>query len=166
MQIQQILVAIDLSDCWQGTLEYARSMASLVHAHLHVLHVVPDATRESWSAEAVGLNLDALTSEWVHDADLHTERIVKTLRPGPVSVTPIVRLGTVAEQILAYTAEHHMDLIVLGRPCHGAVARALRGSTVDRVIRKATCPVMTVPAAEPRAILTPELATTGWEATS
>jgi nucleotide-binding universal stress UspA family protein len=166
MQIQHILVATDLNDGSQSPLEYARSMATLFRAHLHVLHVVPDATREPWAAETVGVNLGELTDDWLRDADLRLRTIVKELSRGPLSVTPVVRLGTAAEQILAYTAEHHMNLIVLGRHDHGVVARALRGSTVDRVVRKATCPVVTVPPAEPGVIPRPELATTGREATS
>jgi nucleotide-binding universal stress UspA family protein len=166
MQIQHILVATDLNDCSQSTLEYARSMATLFHAHLHVLHVVPDATCESWSGEAVGLNLDELTNVWLRDADAHLQRIAPALSVGPVSVTPVVRLGPVAKAILTYAAEHKMNLIVLGRHCHGAVARALRGSAIDRVVRKATCPVIMVPSAEPGAVLKPELVTMGWEAAS
>lgn len=166
MQIQHILVATDLNEGSQSTLEYARSMATLFRAHLHLLHVVPDAAREPWAAEAVGLNLEELTGDWLRDADAHVRRIAQGLGLGPVSVTPVVRVGTAAEQILAYATEHHINLIVLGRHGHGPVARALRGSTVDRVVRKATCPVVTVPAAEPGAVLRPELATTGREATS
>jgi nucleotide-binding universal stress UspA family protein len=65
-----------------------------------------------------------------------------------VAVFAAVRLGAVAEQILAYANEHQIDLVIIGLRKHNAVTRALRGSTVDRIVRRATCPVLTLPAAD------------------
>jgi nucleotide-binding universal stress UspA family protein len=56
-----------------------------------------------------------------------------------------VRLGTPAEQIVAYAAELQADLIVLGAHRDLRSAEWLRGSIAERVVRKASCPVLTVP---------------------
>jgi nucleotide-binding universal stress UspA family protein len=37
-----------------------------------------------------------------------------------------------------------MDLIVMGTHGRGAIAHLLMGSTAERVVRKAPCPVLTV----------------------
>jgi nucleotide-binding universal stress UspA family protein len=63
MHTPRILVPTDFDDQAQTTLCYARKLAATLRAELHVLHVVPDAAREPWAAEAAGLNLDELTSD-------------------------------------------------------------------------------------------------------
>jgi hypothetical protein len=45
-----------------------------------------------------------------------------------------------------YARVHAVDLIVLGTHGRTGVSRALMGSVVERVVRGAPCPVLTVPA--------------------
>src|SRR5262249_38500729 len=60
---------------------------------------------------------------------------------------PIERLevGKPDREILHLAGADHADLIVMGVSGHGTVGRLLFGSTTDRVVRQATCPVLTVP---------------------
>lgn len=150
MHTSRILVPTDLDDRSHTTLCYARELATKLRAELHILHVVPDAARESWAIDAAGVDLAAITSEWLRDADVRVQMLAHQYRFGPVAMFAVVRLGAVAEQVLAYAAEHRVDAIVIGLSKHGAVTRALRGSTVDRIVRRASCPVVTVPTATPR----------------
>ena len=47
-------------------------------------------------------------------------------------------------QLLHYAEEHAIDLIVLGVRGHGLIGTLFVGSTTDRVIRRANCPVLSV----------------------
>jgi nucleotide-binding universal stress UspA family protein len=65
----------------------------------------------------------------------------------PTCLTPRteVRAGDPAQTILALAEEAAIDLIVLGSSGAGAIARAVLGSTANRVIAEASCPVLVVP---------------------
>jgi nucleotide-binding universal stress UspA family protein len=58
----------------------------------------------------------------------------------------VVRQGNVVEQILAVEAASAADLIVLTTQGHHGVLDALRGSTSERLVRGARCPVLAIPA--------------------
>ena len=58
--------------------------------------------------------------------------------------TSELREGTPHEAILAFAKERQADLIVMGTEGHTGLAHALLGSTAERVVRLAICPVLTV----------------------
>jgi nucleotide-binding universal stress UspA family protein len=64
----------------------------------------------------------------------------------PFAVTRAARSGNVVDQILAVAAECQADLIVMATAGHHGFLDALRGSTTERVLRHAPCPVLAVPA--------------------
>jgi nucleotide-binding universal stress UspA family protein len=59
-----------------------------------------------------------------------------------------VRHGHVVEEILTTERGWHPDLMVLATQGHRDFVDALRGSTTERVLRGAQCPVLAVPAAK------------------
>jgi nucleotide-binding universal stress UspA family protein len=60
--------------------------------------------------------------------------------------TRMVRDGDPVEQILAAADEVEADLIVMPTAGRAGVFDALRGSTTERVLRRAQCPLLAVPA--------------------
>jgi nucleotide-binding universal stress UspA family protein len=64
----------------------------------------------------------------------------------PFAVTRAARSGNVVDEILAAAAECQADLIVMATAGHQGFLDALRGSTTERVLRHAPCPVLAVPA--------------------
>ena len=52
--------------------------------------------------------------------------------------------GRAYQEILRIVADEHVDLVVMGVQGKGAVNRLVFGSTTDRVIREAGCPVLTL----------------------
>ncbi|MCC7043482.1 MAG: universal stress protein [Acidobacteria bacterium] len=65
---------------------------------------------------------------------------------GASSAELVVRHGKAGHQLLQYAREAHAELIVMGVSGRGAIDRALLGSTAQRVLRDAPCPVLAVPA--------------------
>lgn len=55
------------------------------------------------------------------------------------------RNGSVVEQILEAEVAHQADLIAMATHGHDSVVDAIRGSTTERVLRRAGCPVFAVP---------------------
>ncbi len=54
------------------------------------------------------------------------------------------RLGPVPREVAAYATSHAMDLIVIGTHGRRGVTHALLGSVAEEVVRRASCPVLTV----------------------
>jgi nucleotide-binding universal stress UspA family protein len=61
----------------------------------------------------------------------------------------ILRSGNVVESIVDAAIEFNVDAIAMPTAGHHGVLDALRGSTTERVIRHAPCPVFALPAASP-----------------
>jgi nucleotide-binding universal stress UspA family protein len=64
----------------------------------------------------------------------------------PYEVTREARSGEVVDEILAAAAAYQADLIAMATAGHQGFLDALRGSTTERVLRHAPCPVLAVPA--------------------
>jgi nucleotide-binding universal stress UspA family protein len=52
--------------------------------------------------------------------------------------------GIPYEEILKFAEEKNIDLIVIGTHGRKGIDRVLFGSTAERVVRNASCPVLTV----------------------
>ncbi len=61
------------------------------------------------------------------------------------AVTALV-FGRPAREIVSYASRHGIDMIVMGTHGRTGVSRALLGSVAEAVVRRASCPVLTVPA--------------------
>ena len=61
------------------------------------------------------------------------------------TVREATREGSVVDEILAEAEESSTDLLVMATHGHGGVLDALRGSVTERVVRRATCPLLAVP---------------------
>jgi nucleotide-binding universal stress UspA family protein len=142
-RLRAILCAIDFSDLSARAVDYAVSLATAMHARL-VLTTVLDwpPTRGKVGAHEHGL--DAFRTEWETEAANELRQIVPADVRRAIAIEELLAVGRPADEIVRLAREHEIDLIVLGVHGRGAVERAMLGSTVDRVIRRATCPVLTV----------------------
>jgi nucleotide-binding universal stress UspA family protein len=57
----------------------------------------------------------------------------------------IIRHGNIVKTIIDAALEYDVDLIVMPTAGHHGILDALRGSTTERVLRHAPCPVYAVP---------------------
>jgi nucleotide-binding universal stress UspA family protein len=69
--------------------------------------------------------------------------------PDGVVINTVTLRGDPAVELLAYVAAHDVDLIALGRRGLGAFERLLVGSVTTKVVRGATCAVLTSPTPAP-----------------
>ena len=64
--------------------------------------------------------------------------------PSTFASPPEVLFGKPAQAIVDYAADNGFDLIVMGTHGRAGIAHLLMGSVAERVVRHATCPVMTI----------------------
>lgn len=144
IKLNRILAATDFSECSEHALRYACEFAEAFGSELHLLHAIepPAAAYSEFGIGYVGVH-------GIED-DLKQACVakLKTL-PGPrwqekLSLTRSVVMGTPFVETVRYAKEHDIDLIVLGTHGRGPIAHMLLGSTAQKVVRKAPCPVLTV----------------------
>ena len=142
LQLDRILSPVDFSSNSKRALDHAAVMARWYEAELVALHVVPLLPTVFGFPSPVAMGTDPATSEAVarelSGFVAEAATVVKT-------VTPVVREGSPAVEILHYAAENDVDLVVLGTHGRSGFERFMLGSVTEKVVRKAPCPVLTVP---------------------
>ena len=103
------------------------------------------ALREAW---LLARGLGSVEGEFrlVHVGPAGTAPVVDRLELPGWSFERVVRQGSVVPGVLQEEADWKPDLIVLATQGHFGFLDALRGSTTERVLRGACCPVLAVPA--------------------
>lgn len=150
MEIRHLLLATDFSDCAQAALEHAFDLAQRYDATLHLLHVVHDVTLEVPDF-AMGLsfpgyveNLPERRRQTTESVKQQLEELASTLVGLPHPPECHVRFGQPVSEILDFVEEQGMQLIVLGTHGRTGLPHVVLGSVAERVIQRASCPVLTV----------------------
>ena len=143
LRFGRILVGCDFSPDADLAFQNALSMAQEFQAELHLVHIIetplytetlkPVFAHRPASSVAIREFLQSKLDDLVPSDARHWCQPVTMLDEGQ----PYARL-------LRYADEHAIDLIVLGVRGHGLIGTLFVGSTTDRVIRRASCPVLSV----------------------
>ncbi len=144
---QRILVPTDFSPSSQRALEQAIALAHLTDAVIEVVHVLAPTP-----AVAASEGLAILTrGETRDDAEEQLDNWLDGI-PGGELLARRVLDGEPSREIVAFADRERFDAIVMGTHGRTGLARALIGSVAERVVRHASCPVLTVraPAQEER----------------
>jgi nucleotide-binding universal stress UspA family protein len=151
LPFKHLLCAIDFSDSSLAALQFARSLAQESDAALTLLHVLewpweeppPPMLEELPREQRFALAEFRRYSEETAKKRLESLVVPDSIR---VSHTPVTSLrnGKPYLQILHVAAEEQSDLIVIGVRGRNPVDIALFGSTANQVVRRATCPVLTL----------------------
>lgn len=125
LQIRRVLLPTDYSETAQRALAVARRFADAHDAELHVLYArVP--------GDDVNCPTDPDSEAWLGGPARH---VVQAEREG----------DSVAGVILGYADEVGADLVVMGTHGRTGIERAVLGSVAEKIVRRARCPVLTVP---------------------
>lgn len=142
-KLERILVPVDFSDHSQKALRFAVQIAKATHAKLDLLHshtpplgtvtpydyALPAAVLAELRAEAEKQLAETLAQAKAQDAEAESH-----LSDGH----PTSAICDAAERLAS-------DLIVMGTHGHSGLKHLLLGSVTESVIRRVTCPVISVP---------------------
>lgn len=143
IQIQTILCPTDFSEYSKHALKYALSLGQLFRSRIVLLHVVePIQIPVEYNFDiALGTAYDEATRESLLEK-LHA--LVDLPTRAVVEVEERVTRGAPFAEIVRIARDEQVDLIVLATHGLSGIAHLLLGSTTEKVVRKAPCPVLTV----------------------
>lgn len=147
LNLKKILYPTDFSQYSLAALPYAIGLTQQNDAKLYCLHVVEMPHEEYLTSEyMVPLSIPHVPEDKVlRTARARLERfVIENISEIDKKVTARVLVGTPFVEIIRYAREQSIDLIILGTHGRNALASMLLGSVAEKVVRKASCPVLTV----------------------
>jgi universal stress protein A len=149
LAVRTILHPNDFSGYSAEAFQFAYALARDYHARLVVLHVAPPPS-VTWG--------DFLTTDAKEYRRALEDNVVRLQGKGfPVDIDYVISAGDPAAIILDQAKAAKADLIVMGTHGRTGLNRVLMGSVAERVVRRASCAVLTLkqPATAPAAIEKP-----------
>ena len=146
VSIQRILCPIDFSDASRHALAHAVALARWYESQIVALHVVhPEFVLQPpiMFADLPPYVAPSPAERQARQEELHAW--LEPARQAGLKADAVVDDGATVAGILARATSIPADLIVMGTHGLGGFERFVLGSVTEKVLRKAACPVMTVP---------------------
>ena len=141
--IEKILVPIDFSDYSISALKYAIGFAKHFKAKIFLVYVVePIIYPADFSMGQV--SIPSMDVDMTERARSELESLAKNEIGGELEVEIIIKVGKPFIEINETACETNADLIIIATHGHTGVEHILFGSTAEKVVRKAPCPVLTL----------------------
>jgi universal stress protein A len=134
--INKVLVPIDFEKASDEALIYARHLAKTFGADLHVMHVAENLFFRPMANNPFAIQTGI--------ANQLAEKITKEDRKTLHAVAVMRTSDEPAEEIVQYAEHEQIDLIVMGTHGRTNMAHLLMGSVAEKVVRSASCPVLTI----------------------
>jgi nucleotide-binding universal stress UspA family protein len=143
INLKRILVPTDFSESARHALLYGTSFAREYEGELVLLHVVENLT-VGYASDLFPVPMAEVFDEISGYAKAELAKLGTEVREKGIRVRELVVQGKPSAEIVRVAREETADMIVLGTHGKGMLDKALFGSTAERVIRRAPCPVLTV----------------------
>jgi len=141
--IKKVIVPIDFSDYSKSALRYAVNFTKSFDAELILIYVVePVIYPPDFSMGQIAM--PSINIDWDNKAKEELQKLAKNEVTGVKSVKTIVKTGKPFVEIIETAKDEDADLIIIATHGHSGVEHILFGSTAEKVVRKAPCPVLTL----------------------
>jgi universal stress protein A len=143
LKLSRILVPLDFSGKSRQALDFAVPLAEEYEGKILLIHVVePAYTAAPFPGEMGGLAADSRIA--VEASKEMLSALARELVPRELFGKTMVRIGPAYHEIIEAADELEADLIVIATHGYTGLKHVLLGSTAERVVRHAHCPVLTV----------------------
>ena len=145
IQLARIVCPTDFSPTSSHAVDYAATLANTFGAELVLLHVIPEM---SYPLRSFGMShsLEHIQEELHEKAKETLEKRAEAAKAdlADLKVRCLLADGEAHEATMACAKQESADMIVMGTHGHTGLTHALLGSTAEKVVRLAECPVLTV----------------------
>jgi nucleotide-binding universal stress UspA family protein len=138
-----VLFATDFSENSDLAFDYALTLARQSSAHLVLVHVINEPV-DLRGFYVPHISFDNLEKEIEDGAVRMMEKFCQTKLADFTDYETHISTGVPHEEILKQADDRNASLIVLGTHGRSGLDHILFGSTAERVVRQAKCPVLTV----------------------
>jgi nucleotide-binding universal stress UspA family protein len=152
IEIQRILCPIDFSEYSRHAVDHAVALARQYESTVTVLHVFPTMPVAAYAPGMPGFDPIVLTPELRDQLIADMKGFIETESAPGVPMLPLIREGDPVSEILSQATDMKADLLVMGTHGRSGFERLLLGSVTEKILRKASCPVLTVPSRHPDAV--------------
>jgi nucleotide-binding universal stress UspA family protein len=148
-RFSKILVPVDFSPCSEEAFRLALSLARQFQAEVSLLHVVD--TKSLTTLNMLGLARPSEEAEQKkrlrHQARLNARRLLSFEETKGLQIRRLLAEGSPFVEIARTARTEKVDLVIMGSYGGqvGNVEKIFFGSTAEKVVRTAGCPVLTVP---------------------
>ncbi len=142
-EFKKILFATDFSEISEYAFDYAVSLAGKFNAKLIIIHVINEPV-DLRGFYVPHISFDSIEREIALSAEKMMDKFCDRKLASFRNYEKLTVSGIPYEEILKKADEEQVDLIVMGTHGRAGIDHLLFGSTAERVVRKAICPVMTV----------------------
>lgn len=141
-KIKNILLPTDFSKTSLTASEYAVELADEYKATLHVLNVL-EKTPPILAIRSLDLSREKIIESIAADAQSHLIEAVKKIKKiKDVEIIHVIRKGIDYEEIIKYSKEKKIDIIVIATHGRTGLIHTLLGSVAEKVIRYSKIPVL------------------------
>ena len=143
MKWDKILCPVDFSNVSMEALKVSGELAEKFGAGLIIVHVLePILAPTDFSFGP--LSMTDVEDKLADRAQEGLDQAAANLGVPRDKIQSIVARGIGSQEIIRIASENKADLIVMGTHGYTGLTHALLGSTAERVVRRAPCPVLTV----------------------
>lgn len=145
--MKRILVPTDFSEEANNALLAAHSLASNTDSSILLLHIVEDPNAISFNTMGQS-QYDSMENVYVLKLIEKTKEKLQTIIDDPkfadIDISYKVDIGNSYSSIIEHIASHETSLIIMGTTGVSGLEEILVGSVTDKIVRHASCPVITV----------------------
>lgn len=142
LRLKKILVPVDFSEFSQKAVRYAVRFAEQFSATVVLVHVV-EPVRYPESV-IIPLEMEEANQDRLKQARKALAASARKALPPELARECVVRLGVPFSEIVKAAKDLDVDLVIMATHGHTGLKHLLLGSTAERVVRLAPCPVLTV----------------------
>ena len=129
-----VLAAIDIDERCDAIISEADSLAEAFDEELHVMHANSLSDLREVSSS------DAAKKRTI--VEQFEDEIVEITSPIADDIVPVCAIGQPATQVVDYADRHDVSYVVIGGRRRSPVGKALFGSTAQKILLNAPCPVV------------------------
>ena len=142
--VKKILVPVDFSEFSINALRYAVGFAGHFSAKIFLLYVMEPASYYQDPAGVFMARFEEVEREIEEEAKNQLNRTAGEEIGDAVNHEILIRRGRPFSEINSAASKYDIDLIIIATHGHTGVEHLLFGSTAEKVVRKAPCPVLTL----------------------
>jgi nucleotide-binding universal stress UspA family protein len=143
-KLKKILYPTDFSEASLEALGYAISFARNCKAKLILMHVVNEKIFSEGLSLARVAAPEPLEQEMTSEAGRQLKMLIPAEQRQGLDVDMVILYGMPFLEIIRYAKANDVDMIVIGTNGRSGIEHVVFGSTAEKVVRKAHCPVLSV----------------------